>query len=219
MIFSRSEQIAHINNTLQEVNNSIQKVTYNGSNGKSTASTVEESIFYTEQLFLELREFLFRVYTPKSPDFKRFQKNITAQFSITVQQITEPFLFYKITIPFLMPNQRSRSQSFKDSIGIALFNELSSFCRQHNVIPIKNSAVIFLTKYNEAIKKYNSDNDNKESKDTLNIISRHLITDDDGKLCDIMYKSKSTKQYPITEIYVTEKTHFIELHRLVECTE
>ena len=217
MILNFQSQFANINKKLSIVSDNIKKADKALSvlDTETGYSFLEDAVISTEKLFIEIREALFRLYNPKSQEISQFQKRMISGFNISVRQCTSPFHYYEITIPFLMPNQRSHAQSFKNSIGLALFSELSLFCQENDITPIKNSAVIFLTMYNEKHKRFNLDNDNKESKDVLNIISRHLITDDDGKLCDILYKTISTEHEPTTKIYISEKSNFLDLYFLL----
>ena len=185
---------------------------YNNAKIKACANAVEKALHMCESQLICFRELYFSLYSPKSEEARSLNANAAVNLGVSIEQLPFSFRSYRITLPFLLPNQRFHWQGFRDTIGVALHFALDDFCSKENVSPLKSCSIILTSFLNYDENKYAADNDNKEAKDILNILSKNLIIDDNGQLCDIMYRTVLTDKYTKTEIIVTEKEHFIEAY-------
>lgn len=176
------------------------------------ARTIDEALFVCEEQQIVLREILFSFYSPTSKEAVEFHDNAAVGFDIAIEQLPFDFTAYKISLPVLLPNQRSRWQKFKETIGAALHYAIFNYCRENEVAPLNDCTVVFTTYINAENKVYVSDNDNKEAKSILNILSRNLICDDNGLLCDVVYRTRRTQEHSHTEVVLIEKDRLPDIY-------
>lgn len=210
-VYDYIEKAIKSNQNLNQILLSIEELLSTGQIPKGAATT-ENAVIECESLMISLREIYYSFYSPNSKEAKDFNQKAADSFHISISKLQTKYTAYKIVLPFLLPNQRSRWQGFKKTIGITLHHALNDFCISNNIIPLNNCAIIFTSFCNQNNKAYISDNDNKEAKDVMNILSKHLVIDDNGLICDIMYRTQSTAEQNRTEIILVEKEGFISIY-------
>lgn len=210
-VYDYVEKAVQFNQNLSQLLSDTEKLLSSGNISKGAVVT-EEAVMECENLMISLREIYYSFYSPNSKEAKDFNQKAADLFHISISKLQTEYTAYKIVLPFLLPNQRSRWQGFKKTIGITLHHALNDFCISNNITPLNKCAIIFTSFCNQNNKAYISDNDNKEAKDVMNILSKHLVIDDNGLICDIMYRTQSTTEQNRTEIIIVEKEGFISIY-------
>lgn len=201
---SLSEQVSQAQNYLSKFNYEM------------ASSAVEKSLYLCEQNLITLRE-VYRTININFPEkVKEYFNNSLQLLQMSVKKLNTDFDAYAMCLPYLLPNQRSNWTLYKETVGASFSYMIRKFCSENDVKPFVESSVIIVTYYNKDEKIYVCDNDNKEAKDIVNILSQYFIADDDGLLCDIAYRSKTTYANTHTEIYVSGRKDFIRLYQTIE---
>lgn len=182
---------------------------------KQCTAAAKEAVVQSEKQLILLREVLYSFYSPTAKEAKEYNEAAAVGFNISITKMNFEFDAYLITLPMLLPNQRSRWQGFKETIGSALHYTLNDYCASHNIRPLDNCIVIFTTYLQKNNTLFTSDNDNKETKSILNILSKNIIRDDNGFLCDLMYRTIPTNTTNKTEIIIVEKQNFQKLYSAI----
>lgn len=164
--------------------------------------------------FVKLREIYLSMYKPYSFEERTIQRELLRALEIKIEKMFNEPPVYKITLPFIIPNQRTGIDVWKDTIGYSLFNALDDFSKSERVKRIDKSIIVFVSNYVGNQIKYVADNDNKEVKNIINIISKTLIKDDNGLLCDLFFTSRLSPSLS-TEIYVAPKEQTMALLNLI----
>lgn len=112
---------------------------------------------------------------------------------------------YLIELPFLLPNRRTAPTNFKRTLVKSLREDLKRFCDIHNVQPLDNASVTFISYYIESSeRKMRHDNDNTEISAVLNALTGFLLADDSSTCCDLHLLSR-TALLPSTKILIESK--------------
>lgn len=191
------------------------KIAMDDFNLEKASSNIEQALYLCEQNMIALREVYstININFPnkvRTVDYKSYQ-----MLSMSIEKLNLEFDAYKITLPFLLPNQRSNWTLFKDSVGASFRFMIKKFCEENKVSYFQKSVVIIVTYYNELNQNSVCDNDNKEAKDIVNILSQYFISDDGGLICDIVYMSRLTDNKAHTDVYVSNCENFINLYQTI----
>ena len=179
-------------------------------------AAVNRALCQSEKPLIYLRDILFSFYSPTSAEAKEYNAEAASGLNISIEKCHEEYPMYKIVMPFFLPNQRSKWQGFTETIGSALHYLLNDYCSSNNIVPLSDCIIIFTTYINRDNNVYVSDNDNKEAKAVMNILTKNLIRDDNGLICDVMYRSRRTSEKNKTEIIVSDKRNIERLLTLLK---
>lgn len=168
------------------------------------AKTIEKGLTVLSKMTLAEHDFLNETYhsMPTLPHNTEIIENNTFRISVeTIDQL--PFLAYKITLPYLLPNKRQKRAAVKNAITSAASEAIYRFCVENRIMPFKRSTVVFLSSYdNEGL---NVDNDNKESAIITNALIGNFIKDDRASLCNLSFFYRKTKGEAKTEVYISDQ--------------
>lgn len=205
-----AKRMAAINNDIIK----LQKQVSDKDNLRIEKTLINKMLTNTEQNLIDLRE-LFYVFnfTSSEDNMRRYFRESAEIIGIDIEQLEMPYVCYKLTLPFLLPNQRKKWGVFKDTIGKSVYYAIDEFQKTNKITPIYNSSVSFVSYYSSLHKRYIHDNDNQEARDVLNILNNMLILDDNSLICDIHYYSKLTSSHSKTEIYITEADCYINFYK------
>lgn len=179
-----------------------------------TARNLEAIIHTSEQQLLAARMiFALRNFHEPNNIIKCTQTSSELLGISVSEEVFNNTSVYHITLPLFLPNKRSSWELFKKTIAQSVNSCVTDFCRNNNVLPIKNSAVLFISWYGKD-KIYINDNDNKEMSIILNAISgiNGLITSDNGVECSTHCESHANSCNNHTDIYITEENRFAEFY-------
>lgn len=190
---------------IKDIENRINREDYH-----TASNTLEKLLYKHESILLHLR----RLYCSINRNFPNkiadYYRQSAQTLDMAVQKCTEyPFDVYKIKLPFLLPNKRSKWNLFKDTIGNTLYYLLENYCKDNFIEPFLKSTIVVLTYYNPTDSLYINDNDNKEESDIINLLINRFIRDDNGLVCDICNLCRETLENTRTEIYIMNQSDFL----------
>lgn len=207
--------VQETNLILDRLNTSTENINKLNSNlnqalmSKNNISLINNTLNNTEQNLLSLRELLyFFDYNTNNKNLKQYFRKSAEVIGIDIQKLNTKYTCYKITLPFLLPNQRKKWAAFKDTIGKSLYYAITTYKENHTIDKISNAAVSFVSYYNNSHKMYIHDNDNQETRDVLNLLNNVFIEDDNSLICDLHYFSKLTQSKSASEVYVCNRSDF-----------
>lgn len=211
-VFSYFKQTVLINKQLSETVKKANSLCSDLNFKKSYSETRKALSLCSEEL-INLRELMYSLYYENGNSLTDFENSSLSLFDISIEPVKNIPSAHKITMPFILPNQRSNFDSWKKTIGDSLFSELSDYVRDNNIKKLQYGFIAIVSNFTGEKLQYVCDNDNKEIKDTINIIAKTLIDDDNGLICDMYLTSKLTSKLN-TEIYVGKKENIIDIIKL-----
>lgn len=184
----------------------------------SLPDKAEKCLRHASKIYLLYRELLLSLceLIPSVRQTTNEQAACCEMLSVSVERLKDfSFPVYKISLPFLLPNKRKRNAErngvITDSVSVAV----GRFCREHHIAPFAHATVIFLSHYQRG--SVTVDADNLDSAVVMNSLNGKFLRDDRPEVCNTMYYSKFSKK-AITEIFVVESDHDIEVLSLIKST-
>ena len=113
---------------------------------------------------------------------------------------------FEITIPRLLPKRKKWDST--EFLLDPLYFTLSDYKSTHNIPLFKHCTICFTHVYDERLHKSRvRDYDNLELKQVLDAVSAFVLTDDNGRLCD-MYHTTEFGEISCTRISIMDKERF-----------
>lgn len=178
----------------------------------------EKNLRLASSLYLDYRDLLFSLYElmPSLHGTAHIYRTVADALNISVERAKEfSFPVYRISLPFLIPNKRSRQRDQKNAITNTVRLIVRKFCAENDVSMFNCATVIFLSYYD--VNKPNLiDNDNKEVSVIQNGLIGSLLRDDRQNVCHTIYYSLPTSEGAKTEIYVVDPDHDVEVLSVIK---
>lgn len=184
----------------------------------SLPDKAEKCLRHASNIYLLYRELLLSLceLMPSVSQSVNVYELCRELLGISVEMSKEfDFPVYRITLPFLLPNKRKRKAERNGVITGSVRDAVSQFCRGHHITPFAYATVIFLSHYPRG--GVTVDADNLDSAVVMNSLNGKFLRDDRPEVCNTMYYSKFSKK-AITEIFVVESDHDIEVLSLIKST-
>lgn len=126
-----------------EINSSIDLL--DNCEYEKASKSVEKVLYKIEKILIELREIYYAINYNFPEVVSAYYDNSAEILQMSITNINLPYTAYKVTIPFLLPNKRSGWALFKKSVGVSFLHMLEQYCKENNVVPIRNCSVIVVT--------------------------------------------------------------------------
>ena len=188
---------------------------YYGFDYEQMLSAAENSLRSLSNAYAYNRELLLSMYEvlPSLPHIPIEELESNA-LGVTVESMTQfRFPVYRITLPFLLPNKRRRTEDFKNAITSGVSSVVRGFCTKHHIDPFEHASVIFVSYYSpDASFITIVDNDNKEGTVIMNGLIGSFLRDDGATVCNTYYCAKTISDSRLkTEIYVVDSRHDLKV--------
>lgn len=179
----------------------------------------DESMFSAAKSFFFARALLLSIYDTYPSLSHKLDVDLTtnAAMQISVKRAEQfEFPVYVLSMPLLIPNKRRKNiPGHKDAITVSICAAAKKYCYENGVKPFDHATVIYAS-YHEG-KAGAIDNDNKDTAVIQNgLISAGMLRDDHPDICHSIYYFKQVDDLNMTEIYVTDSAHDIEVYSWIK---